>query len=272
MTSDDQTAPVNTAQPLPDLRVRDVVLDYEGMHALVGGLSLPVAASMSVMSALETSRELLRHSFYRYEFATVAVVHSLIALEQVLTERLAVNEPLQELIGRASATGLVTAELAAELDRCRLLRDRLVQGTATSAVLQPLRAIGMVRAVFDAASLLSRSPSAADEVPVGPGGAQPEDRLAGLWEEHRRAPYPESFRGVDIDGVELILLDADTAGLLGRELKGGLDSDGVALLWACIAALDRVLPLINEEYCSSYFTNLRTAAGVAAAHHLPAAI
>lgn len=56
---------------------------------------------MYVMSALETSRELIRHSSYRYEFATVAVTHSLLALEHVLAERLATNEPLHTLIERA---------------------------------------------------------------------------------------------------------------------------------------------------------------------------
>ncbi|GHB83678.1 hypothetical protein GCM10010347_63190 [Streptomyces cirratus] len=55
--------------------------------------TLPGGASMYVMSALKTSRELIRHSYYRYEFATVAVTHSLFALEHVLAERLTTNEP-----------------------------------------------------------------------------------------------------------------------------------------------------------------------------------
>jgi hypothetical protein len=75
-------------QPVLDPRSHGIVLDYAGMHALVADLVLPGGASMQVMSALETSRELLRHSYYRYEFATVAVTHSLFALEQVLAERL----------------------------------------------------------------------------------------------------------------------------------------------------------------------------------------
>ncbi|MET9361265.1 hypothetical protein ABZX93_10155 [Streptomyces sp. NPDC006632] len=57
------------------------------MHALVTGLVLPGDASMYVMSTLETARELIRHSSYRYEFATVAVTDSLFALEHVLAER-----------------------------------------------------------------------------------------------------------------------------------------------------------------------------------------
>ncbi|MDX3074026.1 hypothetical protein [Streptomyces sp. MI02-7b] len=252
--------------PVPDPRSRGTVLDYAGMHALVASLVLPGNASMHVMIAMETSRELLRHSYYRYEFATVAVTHSLLALEHVLAERLAVNEPLGELIKRATDTGLITADLEAELDRSRLLRDKLAKGAVTSAALTPVQAITMVHAVFDAVSLCLREARAA-EMSEG----QPVDRLARLWEEHCRAPYPPGFRGVDIEGVELILQDADVAGLVQRELSGGLDDNGIAILWACIADLDKIAPLINEEYCVSYFGRLRAAAGLIAARHLPAA-
>ncbi|MFB7239898.1 hypothetical protein ACFCXK_34585 [Streptomyces sp. NPDC056269] len=107
--------------------------------------------------------------------------------------------------------------------------------------------------------------------PRDTGRAHPEDVLALLWEEHRRAPYPDGFRGVDVEGVELILLDADVAGLVLRELDGGLDDDGVATLWACLADLDRVVPVINSAYCASYFAKLRTLARIAAARYLPAA-
>ncbi|WP_438297586.1 hypothetical protein [Streptomyces sp. HUAS TT7] len=160
---------MNTLPPRPDpllLPVRDpragnLVLDYADMHALVADLILPGHASMYLMSAMETSRELIRHSYYRYEFATVAVTHSLFALEHVLAERLAMNEPLPVLIERAAGAGLITPGLAAELDRSRLLRDKLTQGTESSAALRPIRAVAMVRAVFDAVSLLLRPPSAA---------------------------------------------------------------------------------------------------------------
>ncbi|MET9613755.1 hypothetical protein [Kitasatospora indigofera] len=257
--------------PVPDLRARDVVLDYAGMDALVADLVLPGDASMYVMSAMETSRELIRHSYYRYEFATVAVTHSLFALEHVLAERLGINGPVRDLIERAAGAGLIPAELAAELDRSRLLRDKLTQGAVTSAALGPGRAITMLRAVFDAVSLLLRPPSAAEVAAVGMDGAQSEDRLARLWEEHRRALYPDSFRGIEVEGMELILLDADVVGLVQRELKGRLDDSGIAILWACIAGLDQVLPLINSEYCAFYFARLRTMAKVVAARYIPTA-
>ncbi|MGW6288234.1 hypothetical protein [Streptomyces sp. NPDC055107] len=257
--------------PVRDPRARDLVLDYAEMHALVADLVLPGGASMYVMSTLETSRELIRHSYYRYEFATVSVTHSLFALEHVLAERLATNEPLHVLIERATDAGLITAELAVELDRSRLLRDKLTQGAASSAALRPIRAIAMLRAVFDAVSLLLRPPSAAEATAAGMGGAQPEGGLARLWEDHLRALFPDGFRGVDFGGVDLVLLDADVAGLVQRELKGGLDGCGVAYLWGCIADLDKIVPLIKEEYCASYFANLRTMAQVAAAPYVPTA-
>ncbi|MEU8966712.1 hypothetical protein AB0C89_34105 [Streptomyces sp. NPDC048491] len=238
------------------------------MPAQVADLVLPSGASMYVMSALETSRELVRHSYYRYEFATVAVTHSLFALEHVLAERLATNEPLPVLIERATDAGLITAELAIELDRSRLLRDKLTQGAESSAALRPIRAIAMLRAVFDAVSLLLRPPAAAGATAAGLGGSQLGDGLARLWEDHLRALFPDGFRGVDLDGVDLVLLDAEVAGFVQRELKGGLGGSDIAGLWGCIADLDKIVPLINEEYCASYFAHLRTMARVAAAPYL----
>lgn len=274
-----KTAPVNTLPPqsdpllLPvrDPRTRDLVLDCAEMHPLVADLVLPSGASMYVMSTLETSRELVRHSSYRYEFATVAVTHSLIALEHVLAERLTTNEPLHVLIGRATDAGLITAELAVELDRCRSLRDKLTQGAESSAALRPVRAVAMLRAVFDAVSLLLRPPSAPEATATEVGGARLEGGLARLREDHLRAVFPDGFRGVDLDGVDLVLLDADVAGLVQRGLKGGLDGSGIAFLWGCIADLDKIVPLIDEEYCASYFANLRTMAQVAAAPYVPTA-
>ncbi|WP_327304848.1 hypothetical protein OG730_15765 [Streptomyces sp. NBC_01298] len=262
---------MNTLSPVPDPRAHHLVPDYEGMHALVADLVLPGGASMYVMSALETSRELIRHSSYRYEFATAAVTHSLFALEHLLAERLAVTGPLQDLIEQAAGTGLLPADLAARLDRSRRLRDELIRGAVTSAEVRPAGAIEMVRAVFDAVSLLVRPLPPAAATSADTGAAPPEDGLARLWEEHLRAPYPDSFRGVDIDGVDLILLDADAAGHVHTELNGGLDDHGIGGLWVCIAKLDRIEPLINSEYCAAYFRKLRTMAHVAAARHIPTA-
>lgn len=173
--------------------------------------------------------------------------------------------------GGASMYVMSTPETSRELDRGRLLRDELARSTVTSAEVRPLAALAIVRAVFDAVSLLLRPPPAAAAATDG-SGARPGDRLARLWKEHRGAPCPDSFRGVDIAGVELILLDAAAAGLVHSELNGGLDAKGVAGLWACIADLDRIESRIDSECCASYFTRLRTMARLVAARHTPAAI
>ncbi|WP_234314224.1 MULTISPECIES: hypothetical protein [unclassified Streptomyces] len=260
--------------PVPDPRGRDIVLDYGGMHALVSDLVLPRGASLYVMSAMETSRELIRHSYYRYEFATVAVTHSLFALEHVLAERLGANDPLHALIRQATDVGLITAALAAELDRSRLLRDRLAQGAVSSAALGQVQAVALVRAVFDAVDLLLHpaTAEAAEAAGTPVGGAQHVGGLARLWEDHLRALFPDGFRGVDFGGVDLVLLDADVAGLVQRELNGGLDEGSIDSLWGRIDDLDKVVPLINEEYCASYFTRLRTMARAAASPYIPTAI
>ncbi|MEU8926187.1 hypothetical protein AB0D10_35540 [Kitasatospora sp. NPDC048545] len=253
--------------PVPDVRVRTVVPDYAGMHPLVADLVLPEGASMSVMSALETSRELIRHSYYRYEFATVAVTHALSAVEQVLAGRLADDDaPLDELVRRAADAGLVSAYLAGELERGLRLRERIARGATTSAAVNPLRAVDLVRAVFDTvAALLGPA------VEAGGAGEGPQERLVRLWEEHGSAPFPASFRGADIDGTDLVLLDTDVAALVQRELEGGLDGEGVAALWARVADLRAVVPRLDEEYCATYFTRLRDLADLVAARHLPPA-
>ncbi|MGF1429626.1 hypothetical protein [Kitasatospora sp. LaBMicrA B282] len=248
----------------PDVRNRYLAPDFAGMDDLVADLVLPVHAPAHVLSALETARELLRHSYFRYEFATVAAAHALFAVEQALGERLGVEEPLGRLIELSPVAGLLPAELAERLDRSRQLRDRLSHGTATSGVLRPQRAVVLVRAAFDAAALLFPPP------PPAPAADRSAGLLGRLWEEHRRTPFPESFRGVDVGGEDLVLLDADVAGLVLRELTGGgLDGDGLAILWRCLTALDAVLPSLGEAYCTSYCTRLRTIARLAAARHLP---
>ncbi|RKT53588.1 hypothetical protein [Saccharothrix australiensis] len=44
------------------------------------------------------------------------------------------------------------------------------------------------------------------------------DRLALLWEEHVRAPSPH-LRGVDVEGEDMVLLDADSAGCVSGSLS-----------------------------------------------------
>lgn len=72
----------------------------------------------------------------------------------------------------------------------------------------------MVRAVFDAVPLLLRPPSTTEATAADVDAAQPDGALARLWADHLRALFPDGFRGVDFDGVDLVLLDADVTGLM----------------------------------------------------------
>ncbi|MFE3788496.1 hypothetical protein [Streptomyces goshikiensis] len=85
--------------PVPDERAHYFVGQYADMHDLVEDLVVPDAVPEAAATVLRTARELLRQSYY-YEFSTVAVMHSLIAVEIVLRDRIpgAGKKPLHQLI------------------------------------------------------------------------------------------------------------------------------------------------------------------------------
>ncbi|WP_459651413.1 DUF4145 domain-containing protein [Kitasatospora sp. Ki12] len=146
--------------PVPDSRAHHFVNHYSDMHELVAELVLPEHAPAYVVSVLETSRELIRHSYYRYEFTTVAVTYSLFALERALAEHLGVKKKtLQQLIDLAAATGVISADLADRLNAGRPLRNKLAHGEMTGSALTPVMAVNMVRAAFDTAKLLFPAPA-----------------------------------------------------------------------------------------------------------------
>ncbi|MER5640739.1 hypothetical protein ABT095_27795 [Kitasatospora sp. NPDC002227] len=248
----------------PDPRSEFLVPDFEDMEELIAGLVVPANAPMAVMSALGTSRELLRFSFYRYEFATVAVTHSLVALELALTERLADRGPLPDLVERAAAEGHLKADLAGALDRALALPGDLARGVRTSAAFHPSAAVTSVRAVFDAvAALLGPAAEPADP---------DDDSLVRLRDEHRHMRFPPGFQGAELAGADLVLVDLWVAGLVDRELKGTLDETWTGELWGSINALDKAIPLMHEPYCASYFTKLRRLAMAVAERHVPGAV
>ncbi|MGA5097629.1 hypothetical protein ACPCAC_09715 [Streptomyces lavendulocolor] len=73
---------------------------------LAWDLVVPDGVPESAATVLRTARELLRQSYYCYEFSTVAVMHSLIEVEIVLRDRIpdAGKKPLHQLISRAPST------------------------------------------------------------------------------------------------------------------------------------------------------------------------
>jgi hypothetical protein len=83
--------------PVPDERAHLFVDSYADMHDLVEDLVVPAGVPEAAATGLRTARELLRQSYYCYEFSTVAVMHSLIAVEIVLREpRLRAADPQRD--------------------------------------------------------------------------------------------------------------------------------------------------------------------------------
>jgi len=69
-----------------------------------------------------------------------------------------------------------------------------------------------------------------------------------LLEQHERAQFPSGLRGEEIFGVDLVMLDADAAGLAenyGR--TGGLNSKQRAIAEAIVRDLEIVLPELAGE-------------------------
>ncbi len=94
----------------------------------------------------QVQRELLRQSCYWYEFFTVAVVHSLIAVEIVLRDRIpgAGKKPLHQTIKQGAETRVLTARQAEYLDHGRRIRNGTAHGQTTHAAMPRAMAVPMV--------------------------------------------------------------------------------------------------------------------------------
>ncbi|WP_266873298.1 hypothetical protein [Streptomyces sp. NBC_01381] len=90
------------------------------------------------------------------------------------------------------------------------------------------------------------------------------DLLSRMWEEHMRAPFPPHMRGREIEGEDMVLLDADIAGCVLSSLSGPLDEKRRKSLLICLAAVEKVLPSIDDEDgATEYYKHLRDMAALA---------
>ncbi|MFD8546906.1 hypothetical protein [Streptomyces sp. NPDC059649] len=82
--------------------------------------------------------------------------------------------------------------------------------------------------------------------------------VARLWQEHLEAEFPAGLRGVDLDGIDLVMLDADIAGCVTtwRNNGGSLDAKRLRTLRDCITELDQVLPLLIDAEELRYYKRL----------------
>lgn len=80
----------------------------------------------------------------------MAVMHSLIAVEIVLRDRIpgASKKPLHQLIKQRAETGVLTARQAEYLDYGRQIANGMAHGKTTHAAMPPAMAVPMVTTSF----------------------------------------------------------------------------------------------------------------------------
>ncbi|MEU6106118.1 hypothetical protein [Streptomyces flaveolus] len=79
-----------------------------------------------------------------------------------------------------------------------------------------------------------------------------------LWREHLDAEFPTNLRGIEFGGIDVVMLDADTAGCASTWIKNGgaLDPERRRILQICIEDLDRVVPQISDLPDRQYYQRL----------------
>lgn len=79
-----------------------------------------------------------------------------------------------------------------------------------------------------------------------------------LWQEHRDAEFPANLRGVEVEDIDMVLLDADTAGCASTWINNGgtLDPQRRRILQTRAADLERVIPQISDPSGHRYYQRL----------------
>ncbi|MGW3763070.1 hypothetical protein [Streptomyces sp. NPDC005131] len=149
--------------PVPDERFRHWAGQFADMNELVRDLVIPAGLPQAAESVLTTARELIRMSYYRYEFMMIGAATSIIATEPALTDRYG-KGTLAGHLKKAHADGLLTEEQYELLDSFgRKIRNKYAHGDLTHAALTPPLAIGIVRTSITILAELHAAP--------GPGPA-----------------------------------------------------------------------------------------------------
>jgi len=69
-----------------------------------------------------------------------------------------------------------------------------------------------------------------------------------LWREHMSAPFPQEYRGAEVNGVDMVVLDADVAGCVDTFLsRGNLNLFQTAILGLCYRNLTCSIPMLSED-------------------------
>ncbi|SFE29137.1 hypothetical protein SAMN05216251_102394 [Actinacidiphila alni] len=82
--------------------------------------------------------------------------------------------------------------------------------------------------------------------------------VARLWREHVRAPFPGGLRGAERAGADLVLVDAQVAGVVTAWLrnKGALDARRRDVALDCAARLERIMPTLGDGDDPRYWSRL----------------
>ena len=84
-----------------------------------------------------------------------------------------------------------------------------------------------------------------------------------LWQQHLAATFPASCRGSDIDGIDLVMADADTAGCLQTYFTDHkLAPTHIAILGRCYHDLGIVQRRLSGD-AQTHFQRLEVLAGMA---------
>lgn len=85
-----------------------------------------------------------------------------------------------------------------------------------------------------------------------------------MMAEHMASPFPPGCRGLEIEGWDIVLLDADTYGYVSSVVIRPLDEWGRAGLAGLPAVFEKVLPAIDDQDALRYHVRLREMAAIAA--------
>ncbi|WP_155375661.1 hypothetical protein [Catellatospora vulcania] len=83
--------------------------------------------------------------------------------------------------------------------------------------------------------------------------------VARLYAEQCEAPFPDGVRGADCAGVDLVMLDADTAGCVHTWLSNGgaLDAWRRDVLSRRLEHLEQVVPRLSGSPAGDYYAAWR---------------
>lgn len=78
-----------------------------------------------------------------------------------------------------------------------------------------------------------------------------------LWAAHLARPFPPDLRGVEVGGVDVVVLDSEIAGCVSTWLSSGrLDGGRHSVLAQCMDEAYRVARLLVDSTDAAYFQNL----------------